>query len=705
MAILPTSPKQDCGGVRTAADIERKYDLSAIAGMKQAIMQTENELTKTNAMLEEFVASTLGTLENMQSQIDGNITTWFDYGKPTSDIYPANEWLTDEMKINHIGDLYYDRNTGYAYRYETINDGYSWEKIKDNDVVEALAIANAAKDTADNKRRVFVQTPAPPYDSGDLWFTSDGEIYVCQISKDANQQYAEKDFIMATKYTDDTYAKQVGEELTVVRGTVTTILEGMDSFSVNIKTLQDELTLAQTTIKANTDEIELSVKKGGVIGAINVSDEDILIEAKRLNLTGAVTISALSDDVKTEIDTANTNANTAKTNASTALNRATYHYGTCSTAAATASKVVTLSGFSLYTGAQISVKFTYANTAPNPTLNVNSKGAKYIRVNNANIGSAYYWGAGDTVSFIYDGTYWVLADSAASSLLASWCYNNDKTIIDGGKLATGSVTAEKINVDDLSALNATIGGWNIGEVLSSQAQGYVAPGEYERDRVEKSILGEVTLTTAEKKYLDLNNDGNVNIKDLLLIQKGLLGVSKYEDNANAQKSTVNVEFSPTTPEKLIKMSATTPWGRQKEAYLGINELYFSSVRGDCVTGDVIETTSGVNLDTLNSNLTVLTDSRLSVANSSVSISKISTKKLHNIYIINVDFTVSVDIAAYAGIFKVTDDIATSALVLPIVALCWQDGSTAWFYQQYNNIMNKTKLLKDKTYIFSYAYIV
>ena len=58
MAMLPTSPKQDRGGVRTATDIERKYDLAAIVGMKQAIIQAEKELTKTNKMREEFVAPT-----------------------------------------------------------------------------------------------------------------------------------------------------------------------------------------------------------------------------------------------------------------------------------------------------------------------------------------------------------------------------------------------------------------------------------------------------------------------------------------------------------------------------------------------------------------------------------------------------------------------------------------------------------------------
>ena len=124
-----------------------------------------------------------------------------------------------------------------------------------------------------------------------------------------------------------------------------------------------------------------------------------------------------ADSAKSTATTANSNATTAKNNASTALNRATYQYGTCSTAAATAAKAVTLSDFSLFTGATVQVKFTNANSAANPTLNVNSTGAKAIRAYNANLSasSAYNWVAGAVVTFVYDGTYWNIADGASLS--------------------------------------------------------------------------------------------------------------------------------------------------------------------------------------------------------------------------------------------------------------------------------------------------
>ena len=82
-------------------------------------------------------------------------------------------------------------------------------------------------------------------------------------------------------------------------------------------------------------------------------------------------------------------------------------YGTCSTAAGTAAKVVSLSGFKLQTGAEVTVRFTVTNTASSPTLNVNGTGAKPIQYRNAAI-SAGYLAANRTYRFVYDGTYWQL---------------------------------------------------------------------------------------------------------------------------------------------------------------------------------------------------------------------------------------------------------------------------------------------------------
>lgn len=89
-------------------------------------------------------------------------------------------------------------------------------------------------------------------------------------------------------------------------------------------------------------------------------------------------------------------------------------YATCSTAAGTKAKVATSvrSDFPKATGTNATVKFTYGNTASNPTLNINNTGASPIYLGNSPITPEKSWSAGDTVTFVFDGTNWVVADAS-----------------------------------------------------------------------------------------------------------------------------------------------------------------------------------------------------------------------------------------------------------------------------------------------------
>lgn len=94
-------------------------------------------------------------------------------------------------------------------------------------------------------------------------------------------------------------------------------------------------------------------------------------------------------------------------------------YCTCSTAAGTAAKVVTIdsgdTNWVLRKGSIIAVKFTNTNTASNVTLNVNNTGAKSVyyntSVNTGNSNSIFGY-ANRVVFYLYDGTNWVwISDS------------------------------------------------------------------------------------------------------------------------------------------------------------------------------------------------------------------------------------------------------------------------------------------------------
>lgn len=111
-------------------------------------------------------------------------------------------------------------------------------------------------------------------------------------------------------------------------------------------------------------------------------------------------------------------------NMSQAIEIAEHPYGVCSTAAATAAKTVTVdfSGtLSLFTGLTVRVKFTNANTAASPTLNVNGTGAKAMIFGTGNaVDDA--WIAGAVVQFTYDGTSWVIDQTEPVKQLIAQSY-------------------------------------------------------------------------------------------------------------------------------------------------------------------------------------------------------------------------------------------------------------------------------------------
>ncbi len=98
-------------------------------------------------------------------------------------------------------------------------------------------------------------------------------------------------------------------------------------------------------------------------------------------------------------------------------------YGECFTAAGTAAKAVDISGFTsdnLVFGARVVVRFTYAHTNGNPTLNLNSTGPKPIcsSYSSSSVSAVpYEWDAGAVIGFIYYNSYWVIEDGGHATTL------------------------------------------------------------------------------------------------------------------------------------------------------------------------------------------------------------------------------------------------------------------------------------------------
>nr|DAI97086.1 MAG TPA: Putative tail protein [Caudoviricetes sp.] len=165
-----------------------------------------NAIAKEKAETEvnNFISNTYTTdINNLQSQIDGQIETFFYDYEPTLQNIPASGWTTNEERKKHEGDLFYWKSKGYAYRFMQDGATWKWQLVQDTDITLALASAEKAQDTANHKRRVFVVQPEPPYDIGDLWTQgSNGDLMRCRVAR-ASGSYDSSDWEKASKYTDD----------------------------------------------------------------------------------------------------------------------------------------------------------------------------------------------------------------------------------------------------------------------------------------------------------------------------------------------------------------------------------------------------------------------------------------------------------------------------------------------------------------------
>lgn len=143
--------------------------------------------------LNTFINGTYNTqINNLVTQIDGKIETWFQ----TSD--PAASWTTTAVRDKHVGDMWYSSSTKLLKRYSKSGTTFSWTTIEDQKAIDAYAAASTAQDTADGKRRVFISTPYPPYDIGDLWVNG-VDLRRC-ATKRTSGSYNANDWVVAVHY-------------------------------------------------------------------------------------------------------------------------------------------------------------------------------------------------------------------------------------------------------------------------------------------------------------------------------------------------------------------------------------------------------------------------------------------------------------------------------------------------------------------------
>mgnify|MGYP002764994440 CR=1 FL=1 len=174
----------------------------------------------SDGKLSDYAETVTGSLGELQDQIDGQIETFYYDYEPTLQNKPASDWTSAAERKKHIGDLFFNKTTGYAYRFMQDGATWGWTLVQDTDITKAMKAAENAQDTADHKRRVFVTKPQPPYDIGDLWSQSEdegGDILTCTVSRAKGASYVQSDWQKRNKYTDDTKAEEALEAASLAR--------------------------------------------------------------------------------------------------------------------------------------------------------------------------------------------------------------------------------------------------------------------------------------------------------------------------------------------------------------------------------------------------------------------------------------------------------------------------------------------------------
>ena len=221
---------------------------------------------------------------DIMEQFDGKIDSYFKDYEPTLNNYPANEWLTDNDRASHNGDLFYWKSTGMCYRFVQIDGVWQWYNVKDKDIEKALENASKAQDTADGKRRNFITTPVPPYDVGDLWTQgSTGDLMRCKTAR-ASGNYNSSDWVLATKYTDDTVANKAIAQIKVLDG------------KISLKVTADDV---ESLIEQKAESIRLKALKISWDSLMSSMTEEGYLTCKGAEIDG--TLTTRLGNIKTEI--------------------------------------------------------------------------------------------------------------------------------------------------------------------------------------------------------------------------------------------------------------------------------------------------------------------------------------------------------------------------------------------------------------------
>lgn len=248
-------------------------------------IRVENPANRSEYVrLQDFLESMQGRISSVLQQSDRNITFYFGDAVPSLTNEPANEWTDDETKEMHEHDVYYNRSYvetggGRSYSFEKNQDGsFAWKEITDADVLKSLEAAQRAQDTADGKRRVFVQAiPIPPYDAGDQWSNATfgdkyrNDLLVCIQPKKKGEEFSIEDWQSAQHYTTKQFEAEFNVGGKSISPFVKDLRTGLEAVGMHMDGENSSFTVNAKNFKVQTPEGKVAfVASDGTIDASRV---------------------------------------------------------------------------------------------------------------------------------------------------------------------------------------------------------------------------------------------------------------------------------------------------------------------------------------------------------------------------------------------------------------------------------------------------
>ena len=450
---------------------------------------TNNEASIDGGYIENGTITINGLSSDVVARIDGAIETFTCTDVPTLQNYPASTWTSSDYD-KHVGDVAYVVNPsssadGYTYRFtKSSNNQFSWVLIKDTDITKAL------QDIIDIQGDI---SAIESFDSTVSSFMTNTDSEITSLKG----RTSSLETTMGTKVDTSTF-NTLSQTVDTNTSNITTLTTTTDSLGTRMTQAESDITQNAQAITTKVSTTDFTGQN--MMSLINQDASSVTISASKVNLDGAVTFSSFSSALQNQVTGISNTANSAYAHTQmldtrndnqppswyTAKTRGIYNeFKLCSTI-----------------GISTTATYCYLTTyVPWQGLS----GGLPIQEATFSESDAVYRRYGTSAS---EWSAW----KSTSKILAGWQYS-DTTYIDGGNIYTGTITAGKITVSNLSTISANMGEITAGTLKSDN---YVADtsgmkltlsdGVWDSKDFKISSTGAITSTAGTIGGWTINNN-------------------------------------------------------------------------------------------------------------------------------------------------------------------------------------------------------